>query len=134
MGTNGAPLLADLFWYSYVIQFLRFMKKSNKKFANAFNLTSRYTDNLISINNPRIKQFLKDIYPEELVVSETSESRNAVSYLDLLIGISNGDLVCSIFNKRDDFNIVNFPDLHGNIPTASAYGTYSSQLIRCSRA
>ena len=39
------------------------------------------------------------------MVSETSDSRNVVSYLDLLI-----DLVCSIFDKRDafDFNIVIF--------------------------
>ena len=61
------------------------MKKSNKKFAKAFNLTSRYTDDLISINNPRFKQFFEDIHPEELVVSETSELRIVVSYLDLLI-------------------------------------------------
>ena len=113
------------------------MKKSNKKLAKAFNLTSRYTDDLISINNStRFNHFLKDICPEELVVSETSESRNVVSYLDLLIDISNGDLVCSIFDKRDafDFDIVNFPDLSGNIPTAPVYGTYISQLIRYSRA
>ena len=78
------------------------------------------------------KQFLKDIYPEELVVSETLESRNVMSYLDLLIDISNGDLLCSIFNKRDafDFDIVNFPDLSGDIPTVPAYGTFISQLIR----
>ena len=30
------------------------------------------------------------------MVSETSESRNVVSYLDLLTDISNGDLICSI--------------------------------------
>ena len=38
--------------------------------------------------------------------------RNTVSYLDLLIDISNGDLACSIFDKRDAFyiNIVNFRD------------------------
>ena len=59
------------------------------------------------------------------MVSETSESRDVVSYLDLLIDISNGDLVCSIFDKRNtfDFDIVNFPDLSWNIPTAPAYGT-----------
>ena len=56
------------------------------------------------------------------MVSETSKSRNVVSHLDLLIDISNGDLFCSIFDKRDafDFDIVNFPDLPGNIPTAPA--------------
>ena len=54
------------------------------------------------------------------MVSETSESRNVVSYFDLLIDISNDHLVCSIFGKSDafDFYIVNFPDLSGNIPTA----------------
>ena len=70
------------------------------------------------------------------MVSGTLESRNVLSYLDLLIDISSGDLVCLIFDKRDvfDFDIVNFPDLSGNIPTAPAYGTYISQLIRYSRA
>ena len=103
MATNCAPLLANLFLYSYEVKFLRSMKKSNKKLEKAFNLTSRYIDDLISINNPRFKQFLKDIYPEELLVSETSESRN-VSDLDLLIDISNGDLVFSIIDKRDAFD------------------------------
>ena len=70
------------------------------------------------------------------MVSETSESRNVVSYLDLLVDISDGDLVCSIFDKRDafEFDIVNFSNLAGNIPTAPAYVTYISQLIRHGRA
>ena len=43
-----------------------------------------------------------------------------MSYLDLLIDISNGVLVCSIFGKKDafDYDVVNFLDLSGNIPTA----------------
>ena len=59
-----------------------------------------------------------------------------MSYLDLLIYISNCHLVGSIFDNRDafDFDIVNFPDLSENIPTAPVYGTYVSQLIRYSRA
>ena len=96
VSTNCAPFLANLFLYSYEVEFLRSIKKSNKKLAKAFNLTPRYTDDLISINNPRFKQFLKDIYPRSLW-PQTSELRNVVSYLDLLINISNGNLVCSIF-------------------------------------
>jgi len=39
-----------------------------------------------------------------------------------------------LYDKRDDFNfhILNFPC--SNIPAASAYGVYISQLIRYSRA
>ena len=76
MGTNCGPHLASLFLYPYEVELL---KKSNLKLAKAFNLTLRYTDDLISINTPRFKQFVKDIYLEELVVSETSESRNVLS-------------------------------------------------------
>ena len=36
--------------------------------------------------------------------------------------------------RRIDIDIVNFPDLSGNIPTAPPYGTYISQLIRYSLA
>ena len=45
-------------------------------------------------------------------------------------------LFAQFFDKRGafDFNIVNFPDLSGNIPAAPAYVTYISQLIRYSRA
>ena len=45
-------------------------------------------------------------------------------------------LFAQFFDKREafDFDIINFPDLSGNIPTGPAYGTYISQMIRCSRA
>ena len=61
------------------------------------------------MNNPSFKHFLEDIYLERLVVSETSQWRNNVSYFDLLIDITNGELVGSIFDKRDkfDFHLVN---------------------------
>ena len=76
------------------------MNKSNKNMEKAFDLTSRYIDDLISISNPRLKQLLKDSYPEDLVVLETSESRIVMSNLNFLIDISNGDLVCSILTRE----------------------------------
>ena len=136
MGTNCAPLLANLFLYSYEVEFLTSLRTANKRLAKSFNFTSRYIDDLININNSRFRDFLKEIYPEELVIKETSKPRRPVEYLDLNLDVSSGDLVCSIFDKRDYFNfhIVNFPYLSGNIPSAPAYGTYISQLIRYGRA
>ena len=55
------------------------------------------------------------------MVTETSELSNAnVVILGMPMDISNGDLVCSIFDKRyaSNFHIVNFADLYGNITTA----------------
>ena len=52
MGTNCAPLLANLFLYSYEIEFLdKLIKESKRKLAIKFSLSYRYIDDLISFNN-----------------------------------------------------------------------------------
>ena len=85
MGTNCAPLLADLFLYFYENEFLdKLIKESKRKLARRFNLSYRYIDDLISFNNKRFKEFISDIYPKELTISETTESTSVASYLDLL--------------------------------------------------
>jgi hypothetical protein len=65
------------------------------------------------------------------------DTYRSASYLDLHIEIdSEGRLRTTLYDKRDDFNfsIVDFPFICSNIPTATAYGVYISQLIRYSRA
>jgi hypothetical protein len=55
------------------------------------------------------------------------------SYLDLHLEIdSEYRLGTKLYDKRDYFNasIVNFPFICSNIPAATAYGAYISQLIR----
>ena len=85
MGTNCAPLLADLFLYSYENEFLdKLIKEGKRKLARRFNLSYRYIDDLISFNNKRFKEFISDIYPKELTIFETTESTSVASYLDLL--------------------------------------------------
>jgi hypothetical protein len=59
MDTNCAPLLADLFVYSYKSEFLQNLLKEKKIHeARAFNFTYRYIDDVLSINNPRFAEFL----------------------------------------------------------------------------
>ena len=54
MGTNCAPLLADLFLYSYENEFLeKLIKEGIRRFARKFNISYRYIDDLISFNNKR---------------------------------------------------------------------------------
>ena len=65
MGTNCAPLLADLFLYSYKNEFLdKLIKEGKRKLARRFNLSYRYIDDLISFNNKRFKEFISNIYPK----------------------------------------------------------------------
>ena len=66
MGTNCAPLLADLFLYSYEADFRHgLLKKTEKKLARSFNITFRYIDDILSLNNSRFGDFLDRIYSIE---------------------------------------------------------------------
>ena len=55
------------------------------------------------------------------------------SFLDLHLSISDGFVNSKIYDKRGDFDIVNFPFLYGDVPRSTSYGVYISQLIRFSR-
>ena len=137
MGTNCAPLLA-IFLYSYEADFIQSLLSTGKKhLASRFNLTYRYIDDVLSINNPEFENYLGQMYPAELEIKDTTESTTSASYLDLQLSIGrDGQLHTSIYDKRDDFNfhITNFPFLSSNIPSSPAYGVFISQLIRYSRA
>ena len=53
MGTNCAPLVADLFLFCYESDFVLSLSDNNQTDAvEAFNYTSRYQDNLLNIDNP----------------------------------------------------------------------------------
>jgi hypothetical protein len=57
MGTNFAPLLADLFLYSYESEFLQKLVKDKIHEARAFNFTYRHIDDVLSINNSNLQNF-----------------------------------------------------------------------------
>ena len=106
MGTNCAPLLADIFLYSYEADFIQSLLSTGKKhLASRFNLTYRCIDDVLSINNPEFENYLGQMYPSELEIKDTTESTTSASYLDLLLSIGrDGQLHTSIYDKRDDFN------------------------------
>ena len=113
VGTNCATLLADLFLYSYENEFLdKLIKEGKRKLARKFNLSYRYTDDLISFNNKRFKEFISDIYSKEITISETTESTSAASFLDLLFTQDkSNNITTTLYDKRDTFGFhtVNFP-------------------------
>ena len=90
----------------------------------------------LSIMKDLLKEFISDIYPKELTISETTESTSVASYLDLLfIRDKSNNIPTKLYDKRDafGFHIVNFPFISSNIPSAPAYGVCTSRLIRYAR-
>jgi hypothetical protein len=106
-------LLADLFLYSYEADFIQgLLKKNEKKLTRSFNFTFRYIDDVLSVNNSRLGDFVECIYLIELETKDTTDTDSFTSYLDLHLEIdSEGRLRTKLYDKRDDFNfpVVDFP-------------------------
>ena len=138
MGTDCAPFLANLFLYSYEHEWMMKMKKTNPQLARQFNRSAKYIDDLLTINNDgHMKKYMKDMYPAELELKhENSKNDKSASYLDLQLDVLDGEIVTSLYDKRDDFpfKIVNFPDLSGNIPQDGSYGVFIAQTLRYAKA
>ena len=129
-GTNCAPLLADIFLYSYEAEFIQsLLSAAKKQLASQLNFTYQYIDDVLSINNSGFESYLGQIYPSELEIKDTTESNTSAIYLDLLLSIGrDGQLFTSPYEKRDDsnFHITNFPFLSSNIPSPPAYDEFIS--------
>ena len=133
MGTNCAPLIADLFLYCYERDFMSDLQRSKRfDLIYMFNDTSRYLDDIFTIDNPEFEKHIPDIYPAELQLNKANTSDKETSFLDLNIKVIGSDVHTSVYDKRDDFGfpIVNFPWLSGEVPRLPSYGIYISQLVR----
>ena len=109
MGTICAPLLTNLFLYSYEVDFL----------VRSFSFTFRCIGDILSLNNPRLGDFVDLIDPIKLEVKDVTDTDRSASYFDLhLENDSQRRVRTKLYHKRDDFNftIVNFPFICSNIP------------------
>ena len=136
MGTNCAPLVADLFLFCYERDFMTSLSDVKQaEIIEAFKSTYRYLDDLLNIDNLYFEGMVNRIYLPELQLNKANTSDTEAPFLDLHLSISNGFVSSKIYDKRDDFDfdIVNFPFLDGDVPRSTSYGVYISQLIRFTR-
>ena len=64
VGTNRAPLVADLFLFCYNRDFMMSLSVENQfEIIEAFSSTSRYLDDLLNIDNTYFDGLISQIYP-----------------------------------------------------------------------
>ena len=81
MGTNCAPLVADLFLFCYERDFR--MSLSDDKQADvidAFNTTSRYLDDILNINNIHFDNTVSQTYHSELKLNKANASDTEATF------------------------------------------------------
>ena len=110
-------------------------KSKQYDLIDLFNVTSRYLDNIFTIDNPEFEKHIPDIYPTELQLNNAITSDNETSFLDLNIKVVGSDVHTSVYDKCDDFGfpIVNFPWFSCDVPRLPSYVIYISQLVRFAR-
>ena len=82
MDTNCAPLIADLFLFCYERDFMSSLHKSKwYDPIDMFNDTSRYLDDIFTIDNPEFEKHIPDIYPRELQLNKANTSEKDTSFL-----------------------------------------------------
>lgn len=91
MGTNYAPLLADLFLHPFEYDFMLNTMKQDMTKAIQLSNTFRYTDDLFSANNEEFGDNFNTIYPSQLELKDTSTSSTEGCYLDARIKLSDNN-------------------------------------------
>ena len=82
----------------------------------AFNSTSRCFDFLLNIDNIYFDQMMARIFPTEFQLNRANSSDTEAHFLDFNLCTTNGTVSTKIYDKRDDFDIVNFTFLDGDGP------------------
>ena len=83
MGTNCAPLVADLFSLCYERDFMLSLSEDNQSgVTEALNSTSWYLDDLLNIDNNFFDSMVNRIYPSELQLNKANVSDAEASFLD----------------------------------------------------
>ena len=127
MGTNCAPLVADLFLFCYERDFMTSLSDvKQSEIIEAFKSTSRYLDDLLNIDNPCFGGVVGRVCPPGLRLNKANTADTGAPFLDLHLSISNGFVSSGIYDKRDDFDfdIVNFPFLDGDVPRSTSCGWF----------
>jgi hypothetical protein len=135
MGTNCAPLLANLYLASIERTFIDGLWDTNPQRARRARFCFRLIDDILAVNCPFSARFLTDVYPKELVLERTNiGSDTKADFLGMHIQHEAGTsrLSIDIFDKRKEFNfqVCNYPHLDSVIPKSQAYGVFTGQLHR----
>ena len=106
MGTNCAPLVADLFLFCYERDFMTSLSDVRQaEIIEVFKSTSRYLYDLLNIYNPYSEGMVNRIYPPELQLNKANTSDTEAPFLYLHLSISNGFVSSKLHYRRNDFSI-----------------------------
>jgi hypothetical protein len=134
MGTNCAPMLANLYLYFYESRFVDKVALSDVTLARKMRMSFRLIDDLLTIDCPNGDDFLTKVYPKSLRLSRTNLSNREACFLGMRIRQPEGEtkLHVDVYDKRNEFpfQVRNYPHTKSVVPRSQCYGVFTGQLHR----
>ena len=134
MGTNCAPLLANLTLFRYEYRYItRKLKLGDYEHCKLLSDTFRYMDDLSSINDRGTFQTCyKDIYPASLTLKKINSDPCHAEVLDIDIRIVNNKFITTLFKKQFNLNFRTkaSPDIMSCISNNCKYNFLLGGLFR----
>ena len=136
IGIDCAPAIANLTLFRYEYEYISKLVRSNYRRALKFNGTFRLMDDISSVNSDgAFQEDIPLIYPSSLELKKENEGTLSANILDLTVELEYSGFSYKLYDKRDKFpfEIVNYPDLGGNIAKVCGHGVVKSELQRYSK-
>ena len=139
MGTNCAPVLANLFLYAYESAYItRVENEKGREAARQFQMTFRLIDDVLSADNTHISDAVQvcsengGMYPSELTLNTTSVSPQEAEFLGMRILADTRRFRISVFDKRKSFPFAvrKYPLMSSLIPRTMLLGVFVGLLHR----
>ena len=108
MGTNCAPLVADLFFkLPWILLTVIIKLVLSRPLIRLLGTSMTF----FNIDNPYFEGMVNQIYPPELQLNKANTTDTKAPFLDIDLSIANGFVTYKIYDERDvfDFDMVNFP-------------------------
>ena len=102
MGTNCAPLIADLFLFCYERDFMMSLSDDIQAEVNeAVSSTSKYLNDLLNIDTPYLEGMVSQIYRAVLQLNKANTYDTEASFLNLHFTILDKFVLSKIYDKRE---------------------------------
>ena len=136
VGTNCAPLVADLFLFCCGGDFVLSLSEEDRSgVVGAFGSASRCLDGLLGVGSGFFGSVVGRVCPSGLRLDGANVSDAEASFLGLHLSVLDGFVRAGVCGERGgfDFDIVDFPFLDGDVPRSASCGVCVSQLLRFAR-
>ena len=102
MGTNCAPLIADLFLFCYERDFMMSLSDDiQAEVIEAVSSTSKYLNDLLNIDTPYLEGMVSQIYRAVLQLNKANTYDTEASFLNLHFSILDKLVLSKIYDKRE---------------------------------